>query len=211
MHADQVGTAIDGVLRIVTGCLRPTPLDNLPILAGIQPAKLRRETATLSLARRALEPTHLLHQTFTNNKQHRRLKSRHSFVPAARLLLEQADTLGTSAAHWADHHWNAEWKKNPTRLRTFITDAESLPTGVSLPRMAWVQLNRLRTGVGRFCSLMHKWGVAPSPACDCCTDDQTAEHVITDCPIYRAPSGAQGLRDLDEHSIQWLLNKCPDI
>jgi len=28
-------------LRIMTGCLRPAPADNLPILAGIQPAELR--------------------------------------------------------------------------------------------------------------------------------------------------------------------------
>ena len=48
-------------LRIVTGCLRPTPADNLPTLAGIQPAELRRNGAALSLARRAMEPGHLLH------------------------------------------------------------------------------------------------------------------------------------------------------
>ena len=34
--------AINDVLWIVTGCLRPTPADNLPILAGIQPAKHER-------------------------------------------------------------------------------------------------------------------------------------------------------------------------
>jgi len=39
-------------LRTVTGCLRPTPADNLPILAGIQHAELRRKGTTLSLARR---------------------------------------------------------------------------------------------------------------------------------------------------------------
>jgi len=52
-------------LRIVTGCLRPTPADNLPILAGIQPAELRHTGATLSLARRAMEPEHLLHSALT--------------------------------------------------------------------------------------------------------------------------------------------------
>ena len=37
--------AINETLRIVTGCLRPTPTDNLPILAGIQPAELHRSGA----------------------------------------------------------------------------------------------------------------------------------------------------------------------
>jgi len=37
------------------------PADNLPILAGIQPTEFRRKGAILPLARRAMEPGHLLH------------------------------------------------------------------------------------------------------------------------------------------------------
>jgi len=40
-------------------------LNNLPIFAGIQPAELRRDGATLSLARRAMEPGHLLRSVLT--------------------------------------------------------------------------------------------------------------------------------------------------
>ena len=50
-HARLINPAINDALRIVTGCLHPTPADNLPVLAGIQPAELRRKRATLSLAR----------------------------------------------------------------------------------------------------------------------------------------------------------------
>jgi len=49
----------------VTGCLRPTPADNYPILAGIQAAELCRNGATLYLACRAMEPEHLLHSALT--------------------------------------------------------------------------------------------------------------------------------------------------
>jgi len=49
-------TRLIDALRIVTGCLHPTPADNLPTLSGIQPADHRRIGATLSLARRAMEP-----------------------------------------------------------------------------------------------------------------------------------------------------------
>jgi len=52
-HTRIIDPAINDVLRIVTGCMRPTSADNLPILAGIQPAELRRSGTTLSLARRA--------------------------------------------------------------------------------------------------------------------------------------------------------------
>jgi len=72
-------------MRIVTGCLRPTRADNLPILAGIQPAELRRNGATLSLARRAMEPEHLFHSALTcpSSANAQRLKWRHPFVPVA--------------------------------------------------------------------------------------------------------------------------------
>ena len=58
-HTRLIDPAINDALRIVTGCLHPTPADNLPILAGIQPAELRCNGATLSLGRRAIEPGHL--------------------------------------------------------------------------------------------------------------------------------------------------------
>jgi len=54
------------------------------------------------------------------------------------------------AALWEDHRWKAEWSDNTTRLHTFIPDTCTHPPGMTLPRTAWVRLNRPRTGVGRF-------------------------------------------------------------
>jgi len=48
-HTCLIDPAINDALLIVTGCLRPIAADNLPILAGIQPAELRRKGAALSL------------------------------------------------------------------------------------------------------------------------------------------------------------------
>jgi len=55
------------------------------VLAGIQPAELRRSGATLYLGRRAMEPGHLLHSALTRptSAVARRLKSRHPFVLSA--------------------------------------------------------------------------------------------------------------------------------
>ena len=62
-HTRLIDSVLNAALRIVTGCLRPTQTDYLPILAGIQPAELRRRGATLSLANRAiLNPDHILHE-----------------------------------------------------------------------------------------------------------------------------------------------------
>ena len=76
-HTRLIDPTINDALQIVTGCLRPTPADKLPILAGIQPAELRCSGATLSLGRRAMEPRHLLHSALTRSSSvnARRLKS----------------------------------------------------------------------------------------------------------------------------------------
>ncbi|CAJ1077362.1 piggyBac transposable element-derived protein 4-like [Xyrichtys novacula] len=42
LHASKVDVAINGALRIITGCLKPTPVSFLPVLAGIAPAGLRQ-------------------------------------------------------------------------------------------------------------------------------------------------------------------------
>ena len=42
-HTSLIDTAINEALRIVTRCLRTTPVDYLPILTGIQPTDLHRE------------------------------------------------------------------------------------------------------------------------------------------------------------------------
>ena len=187
---------IDNVLndasRMVTGCLRPTPTNHLPVLSGIQPAELRRMGATLSLAyRRSLDPDHILHGLLSGSSDTRqmRLRSRRPFVPGARNLLDNLARLGIRASEWTNHKWKTEYCENASRLRAFVPETDARLVGMGLPRAAWVKLNRLRTGVGRFHSSMHKWGLAPSPNCECGASEQTADHVLTACPIHRAPHG----------------------
>jgi len=43
---------------------------------------------------------------------------------------------------------------------------------VTIPRRAWVRLNRLRTGVGRFRSYLYKWCVASCAVCECGAEEQ---------------------------------------
>ena len=83
---------------------------------------------------------------------------------------------------WADHQWNAEWADKPTRLRTLIPDNGTHTPGMTLPRTAWVWLNRHRTCVGRSRSCLCKCGVASSAACECGAE-QTVDHVILYYPM----------------------------
>ena len=83
---------------------------------------------------------------------------------------------------------------------------------MDLESAAWVRLNRLHTGVGRFHNDMYKWGLAQSATCDCGAEEQTVDHVVLDCPVFRLPHGTLGLRNLDDETLQWLKGSgCPDV
>ena len=62
-------------------------------------------------------------------------------------------------------------------LHTLIPDTGTHTPGMTLPKRAWVGLNRLRTGVGRFCSCLYKRGMTSSVACECGAE-QTVDHVV---------------------------------
>ena len=213
-HTRLIDNVLNDALRIVTGCLRPTPTDHLPVLSGIQPAELLRLGATLSSAHRgSLDPDHILYGLLSGSSDTRqvRLRSRRLFVPGARNLLNNLASLSIRASEWTNHKWKTEYCENASRLRAFVPETGARPVGMGLPRAAWVRLNRLRTGVGRFHSSMHKWGLAPSPNWECGASEQTADHVLTACPIHRAPHGARGLTVLDDETRCWLNNTTANI
>ena len=80
-----------------------------------------------------------------------------------------------------------------------------------LSRTVWIRLNHLRTGVGRFRSYLYRWGMASSATCECGAEEQTVDHVALQYPIHRPPDGLYGLKVLDDETIVWLLNTCPEI
>ena len=206
-HTRLIDSVLNDAFGIVSGCLRPTPTDHLPVLSGIQPAELRQKEETLCLVYRgSLDPDHILHGLLSGSSDTRqvRLRSRRPFVPNARNLLDNLARLGIRASEWKNHKWNAEYCENASRLRAFVPETGARPVGMGLPRAAWVKLNRLRTGVGRFHSSKHKWGLAPSPNCGCGASEQTADHVLTALPIQWAPHGARGLTVLDDETRCWL-------
>ena len=89
-HTRLIDSVLNDALHIVTGYLRPTPTDHLPVLFGIQPADLRRMGAKLSLARRgSLDPDHILNGLLSGSSDtcQVRLRSRRPSVPAAWNLL----------------------------------------------------------------------------------------------------------------------------
>ena len=123
------------------------------------PAELHRMGATLSLVHHgSLDPDHILYGLLNGSLDTRqaRLRSRRPFVTAAWNLLDNLARLGICASEWTNHKWNAEYCENASRLSVFVLGTDARPVGMGLPRAAWVNLKRLRTGLGRFHLSMHK-------------------------------------------------------
>ena len=100
-HTCLIDCVLNDALHIVTGCLRPTPTVQLPVLSGIHPAELCRMGETLSLAHRgSLDPDHILYGLLSGSSDTRqvRLRSRRPFVPAARNLMDKLARLGIRAS-----------------------------------------------------------------------------------------------------------------
>ena len=186
-------------------------INRQPSYARRHPIRQRSQT-TLFLAHRAMEPAHLLHPAITDSLggNTRQLKSKNRFVPAAQLTVHQATTTYVRRTGRITNGIRS-CMDNTTRPRTFIPDIGTHPPGMALPRTAWVRLNRLRTGVGRFGSCLYNWAMASSAACEFGAEERTIDHVVLQCPIRRSPHGLHGLTVLDDEAIEWPLNTCPEI
>ena len=127
-----------------------------------------------------MDPGHILHGQLTEPQaaSKKRLKSKHPFAPAARKLLHNLCELGIRAAKGTNLTWDTEYSKSMSALGVYICKVSTRPIGMSLTRTAWVKPNRLRTGVGRFGSSVHKWRLASLAKCECGASEQTADHII---------------------------------
>jgi len=86
-----------------------------------------------------------------------------------------------------------------------------LPSWMTLPRTAWVRLNRLCTVVGCFRSCLHRWSMALSATCEYGAEEQTVDHFVFECPFHWPLHCLHGLTVLNDKTVEWVLNTCPEI
>ena len=117
----KVDVAINSSLRTISGCLKPTPVFQLPVLAGIAPAGLRRKSPTLALARKAVKHDwHILHDTTKNEVPPCRLKSRKPYNKEAQEMLSVIPE-GRSKDAWIAATWKQAWEASgPTRVHRHL-------------------------------------------------------------------------------------------
>ena len=89
-HAKKVDASLNDSCRCITGCLRPTNVDNLYVLAGIAPPGVRRSVASRTERRRQADDTR--HPCHNHQPAPSRLKSRKSFLHAVQPLSQPPQT-----------------------------------------------------------------------------------------------------------------------
>ena len=201
VHTPKIDVVLNDAMRPVSGCLIATPVENLPVFSGIAPANLRRNHQTIKLANKSDESGSLVPRPTTLRGQ--RIRRNHFATHAMELQLQHP-----FQPLWIDARWSEQWSSSNSNLKQFIDNPSSKPTGCDLDRRAWVNLNRLRTGVGRTNYFLHKIGAASSPNCEC-GEPQTINHIINDCRVYKSPRGIPGLKNLDDATITWLKTDLP--
>ena len=149
VHARKLDPALSNACRTITGCLKPTNISNLHLLAGIAPPEIRRETA--SRAERLRQSTDPRHPLFGSEPALTRLKSRRSF-------LSHVHALAQSKAETNMERWIDKLKSKPPSVDMGIQPSESLPPGSNAPWPTSKTLNRLRSDVGRTKANLIKWG-----------------------------------------------------
>lgn len=201
-HVKKVDTVLNETMRVISGTVKSTPLFWLPVLSHIEPPRIRRLNNLIREYNKILaNPDLPIHADL--NIRFSRLKSRTPPIQTAQELVRRKFNPKTD--------WQQEWNGlAPTQWQTLFSH-KNLPAGFDLPRKTWVTLNRVRTNHGRCGSMMYKWGMRSSPACDCGAAKQTINHIVTEC-VGRAFDGSiQDFVVATTDAIRWLENLDLDL
>ena len=105
-HAHTLNPALHDCCRIISGCIKPTNLDNVHILAGIAPPLSRRTVACC--IERTRQTTDDRHQLFHHQPAASRLKSRKSFMRTVTTLDSSASS-GSGKTCQPRSKWDWRW------------------------------------------------------------------------------------------------------
>ncbi|XP_047992992.1 uncharacterized protein LOC125231576 [Leguminivora glycinivorella] len=192
-HTGKVDVQLNRVMRTISGSLLPTPSRWLPVLSHIAPPDIRRTQAAARKWHKASTYALPIRETL-NHLPQARLPSRKPIWSDHQL--QGQEPFNVSA------EWRKQWQAHDGDPNI---DPTNLPAGFRDQRKIWVTINRIRTGVGRSNENLYRWGISPSPACDCGEPIQTIAHITEECPERRFPGNMQDLLAITPEARDWLL------
>ena len=164
-------------MRIITGTVRPTSTQWLPVLSNIAPPGLRRKVACDKLMEKITNNPALPVYNDVFNHPEQRLMSRHP-------IWTDLDPIDICS------RWREEWLSAKVFNCFIVDDPATRVPGFDLPRCRWSLLNRFRTGQGPCRASRHRWGHGNTSTCDCGLT-QTMNHLVEDCPLHKFPGACR--------------------
>ena len=149
-HNQRHFSHLDIAMRTVSGALRPTNINWLPVLSNVEPPHIRRDRATLQEYKKAQQlKDRVPIKEILREPPMSRLKYRRSFViEAARLAnLNQTE----------QDTWEQSCIQGVPPGHDLVTNPTCPQPGFTLPRRQFVTLNRLRCGQARCAESLHRW------------------------------------------------------
>jgi hypothetical protein len=150
-------------MHLITGTVKSTPLQWLPVLNNIAP-RLRREGSLF-----------------------RELKNCWSYGRS--FLIDQLQVVSTRIdpgplqdGYRIVDRWSKLWLSNVPVNGGIVDDPFTVLPGFDLKYRERVILNRFPTSQGKSAHLMHRWDYIDSPVCDCSFAQQTTFHIL-DFPL----------------------------
>lgn len=184
-HAKQVDVAVNDTLRVITGCLRPTPVNKLYPIASIAPPNIRRQVA--AEVEKFKQEVDNRHPLFEHHPPPPRLKSRKSFIRSTIPCTQNAGQRRLEL-----------WTQcMPTPVVEIRENLSVVPT---LKFQTWKALKRLRVGVTKCNANMVRWGFAEDNKCECGLV-QDEDHLL----ICRKLPSRCSLQDLAEGNQSAIL------
>ena len=186
-YAHLLNPELNQACRAITGCLRPTNVENLYLLAGIAPPEIRRSVcARVERTKQVERETHSL---FGHTPARRRLKSRRSFLTSVQPVHFPAKVVRVN-----------EWKRRLEEKAHagLVNLYEDLATGHDRPWLIWRCLNRLRTGYTCSKEQRKKWGYFNGDTtCECGLATENTSHMLQ-CTLLAHPCTMDDLLEFND-------------
>ena len=139
-HVQLIDTQLNIAMRTVSGALRPTNTNWLPVLSNIEPPQIRCDRATEYKKAQQLTDRVPIKEILREPPMSRLRFRRPFMIEAARLAnLNQTE----------QETWEQSWIQGVTPGHGLVTDPTCLQPEFTLPRRQFVTLKRLRCGQAR--------------------------------------------------------------
>ena len=137
-HAQKLNPELNSACRAVTGCLKPTNVEDLYLMAGIAPPDIRRDVC--ARVEKTKQETNEVYSLYGQNPAERRLESRNCFLRSVKLVDFHPKVIRCST-------WLRRLQAIPHRATVNID--ESLAKVFDRPWTTWKCLNRQDSHVAR--------------------------------------------------------------